>query len=622
MLIWVAGGYGSAPTGNMAYSLDGINWRTGQKLFFTKCTAVAYNGSIWVAAGDTNTNSGANIPPIAYSDNGIDWSGIGTIPDMSFIYASSGKHLVWNGTMFLLSGPSSYMTYSYDGINWHKGGSTAAAIAWNGSEWIGITRGNPPYGYGTIIKSTDGINWTDVTYTSNIATQIVTCSKLIWSNVLRMWVAVGKITDMTTGYTHNIATSTDGIAWTFHRTETYFETECTNIEEGSSVLYGNIFIAGGTSAPGYLSAASTVDPSSGVWTPGGPPFGAYTYGNSLTGGGLWVSVGGVSYGPPRSDIAYSLVGTAGWTQTGFTFKTWTGAVSTDVSAICVACNSNYPTFNSSSSSYSSSSSQIKPSSSSSSSSHSSNSSSSSSSYSSQSEPTSPGHWSAQAVTLDPTSSHMKAVWKLEETSGTRYDSMGTNNLININTPTAVAGKSGNGAGLSSANGFYAPTGWDMQATTGITLSTWVKFKSQPPSGYSGPTLGTGRCSISYLGPTEYYPTTNLLTARVAVKYPNGISGVFVNAPMSLTLNMWYLLTITAAIGERLKFYVNGFFVGDSGIYGVVPDGGIVYSTREAYNTFAGDINIDETYFWKNYALSDAQVAALYNGGTGSFWVPD
>ena len=65
----VAGGVG---TNTLAYSNNGIEWTgIGNSIFTNECDAVAWNGTLWVAGGGgTNT--------LAYSNNGIEWTGIGS----------------------------------------------------------------------------------------------------------------------------------------------------------------------------------------------------------------------------------------------------------------------------------------------------------------------------------------------------------------------------------------------------------------------------------------------------------------------------------------------------------------------------------------------------------------
>ena len=103
---WVAVGSGS---NTIAYSPDGINWTgEGTSIFSSSGQGVAWNGNMWVATGQ-----GPNT--IAYSYDGINWTGLGTS-----IFESSGWGVAWNGNMWVAvgNGSSNSITYSYDGIHW------------------------------------------------------------------------------------------------------------------------------------------------------------------------------------------------------------------------------------------------------------------------------------------------------------------------------------------------------------------------------------------------------------------------------------------------------------------------------------------------------------------------
>jgi len=147
----------------MAYSSDGLGWTgLGKTIFTTNCSGVATNGFVWVAVGN-GTNS------IAYSTDGTNWTGLGTS-----IFTGNGQSICWNGTMFVAGGTgTNKFAYSYDGINWTGLGnplsydigtpqSIATCIWWDGSKFIaGSDNLAFPYlSENTLGYSIDGINWT------------------------------------------------------------------------------------------------------------------------------------------------------------------------------------------------------------------------------------------------------------------------------------------------------------------------------------------------------------------------------------------------------------------------------------------------------------------------------
>jgi len=80
----VAGGQG---LNTLAYSYDGLNWTAlGTTIFSFACYYVLWNGTMFVAVGETNT--------MAYSYNGISWTVISSPP-----VTGAGVALGWNGSM-------------------------------------------------------------------------------------------------------------------------------------------------------------------------------------------------------------------------------------------------------------------------------------------------------------------------------------------------------------------------------------------------------------------------------------------------------------------------------------------------------------------------------------------
>ena len=153
-----------------------------------------WNGSIWVAVG-AGTNS------IAYSSDGLSWTGLGTS------VFTQGLRVVWNGKIFVATGTGTYtMATSANGIQWSGisdnvfgGTPTINALAFNGLQWMAGSDGSS----NRIIQSRNGINWTGLNTTSIFSE----CVALIWNG--SVWVAGGAYNS-----TGRIAYSSDnGITW-------------------------------------------------------------------------------------------------------------------------------------------------------------------------------------------------------------------------------------------------------------------------------------------------------------------------------------------------------------------------------------------------------------------------
>jgi hypothetical protein len=226
--IWVAGGTGP---NTLAYSYDGLNWTgLGKTIFNTGVYDFAWNGTLWVAAGEDTTNT------IAYSYDGIQWVGRGKT--INTRVASVG----WNGKMFVAVGSrtgtaseTANMIYSYDGINWTTNQSTlflkGSCVRWNGTLWVVGASDTSSSNY--MVYSSDGITWTSVINSKTIINHSNGILGLAWNGTL--WVGVGG----GTGGTNSIVYSYDGILWNGVGTSIF--------STGYSVAWnGQMFVACGT----------------------------------------------------------------------------------------------------------------------------------------------------------------------------------------------------------------------------------------------------------------------------------------------------------------------------------------------------------------------------------------
>ena len=191
--LWVAGGQSGSL---MAYSYNGLSWTGVSPLPFTNnCRAVAWNGIMWVAGG-----SGTNT--MAYSSNGIQWTAISPSP-----FTTNGTAVAWNGFMWVAGGNgTNTMAYSYNGINWVVITSYfltyGNGVAWNGFMWVAV--GDSGGGYNTtIMYSYNGINWYALppagTFNNFFGTAVV------WNGTI--WLASGN-------GSNTLLYSKDGITWT------------------------------------------------------------------------------------------------------------------------------------------------------------------------------------------------------------------------------------------------------------------------------------------------------------------------------------------------------------------------------------------------------------------------
>lgn len=202
---WLVGGKGS--TNTMAYSNGGIQWvGLGKSLFETEINNFSkHNNTYILAFGNGLRNT------IAYSIDGLNWNdglalGGGNTKTIFSVQGNSGvyykKENIW---LAVGEGINNSIAYSSDGITWSGMGNSgiveARDIDVNDDMVIIVGKGeiNNPL-YSAIIYSYDGLLW----YSTN--TSIFSeCNSIVWNGSI--WVATGL------GPLHRIAISNNGIKW-------------------------------------------------------------------------------------------------------------------------------------------------------------------------------------------------------------------------------------------------------------------------------------------------------------------------------------------------------------------------------------------------------------------------
>ena len=227
--IWV--GIGEIIPGfssNVRYSYDGENWQSlTNVLNMTTMWTVAYNGSLWVCAGDATASNSA----IQYSSNLTQWN---TTTGNLFTPGYPVRKVAWNGSIWVAVGATANLAtrsiaWSATGTNWTyatSGGFGAGGVggggfdvAWNGSLWVAGGVGSSLEN--SILFSGNGLNW------SNAISGGKTTKCLVWAD--RLWIA-GCYGDFGELF---IQVSLDGKNWT---TSYIFESPYI---VASAIAYGN-----------------------------------------------------------------------------------------------------------------------------------------------------------------------------------------------------------------------------------------------------------------------------------------------------------------------------------------------------------------------------------------------
>jgi hypothetical protein len=224
--LWVAVGEG---TNSIAYSKDGISWTGLGTSIFTVGNAVAWNGTRWVATG-------SNINTLAYSTDGSNWTGVGTTT-----FTQAGNAVAWNGFYWVAVGQgTNTIAYSANGSTWTGLGTSVfqnagTAVAWNGLEWVS---GSSNDSINQIATSPDGSNWTGVAVPTLSNVNGLTYSA---SN----WIATGQ-------GSNSFATSPNGSNWTGVTRSTIFR-------QGYCVANSELLPRGASTLPGVLPVIAAGD---------------------------------------------------------------------------------------------------------------------------------------------------------------------------------------------------------------------------------------------------------------------------------------------------------------------------------------------------------------------------
>lgn len=228
-------------------------------------------------------------------------------------------------------------------------------------------------------------------------------------------------------------------------------------------------------------------------------------------------------------------------------------------------------------------------------------------------------WSANGATLDTYTQYLTAYWNLNQTSGNRGDSAGSNTLTDNNTVGYIAGINGNAANFTAANSeslSLADTA-AVSFTAGFAISFWFQVD----------TLASTRGLISKGALNGEYEVTSFNDASKLFfrAYQSGGTGVYIDGITISAATTYHCVVLGDDTEGKIFMYLNNVSQGTPAAW----DGTVKDSTNTFYigSRNGGDFHnswIDEVAVFKGLTFADqatreAFVAALYNSGTGSFY---
>jgi hypothetical protein len=192
-------------------------------------------------------------------------------------------------------------------------------------------------------------------------------------------------------------------------------------------------------------------------------------------------------------------------------------------------------------------------------------------------------------------------WTLNESSGTRYSSVGNSNpLIQHNTVNSTTGIINNGI-IGNGSGWLTTTSPVISAE--FTINYWtIPNTNGSIQQFSGPLNASLNFNVTFNN--IYY----------------GIPGIIVKlnyySPGGIPTNTWSMATLTRNKDNVIRMYYNGVLVGTkfdptnyTNTYGVfsLPDG--------SYASASNGAKMDELGIWSR-ALSQGEIKGLYNNSKG------
>jgi len=215
--------------------------------------------------------------------------------------------------------------------------------------------------------------------------------------------------------------------------------------------------------------------------------------------------------------------------------------------------------------------------------------------------------------------NLVSYWKLDESSGTRIDSNGSNDLTELGT-----GGVGSATGIVSNGADFERNDQDrlripstsfsgLGFSTVCSFSFWIKFESlSTDNTFIGRWKSGG--NLSYL--VHYNNTLNDLYFRNSSTGSNN-DAAFGNFTPSV--GVWYHLVVTFSSGN-CTFYVDGSDVTNDSTTSLTScytssTADLMLGNNEAATTLGFDGVMDEVGVWSR-VLTSSEVTELYNAGTG------
>ena len=206
---------------------------------------------------------------------------------------------------------------------------------------------------------------------------------------------------------------------------------------------------------------------------------------------------------------------------------------------------------------------------------------------------------------------LTSYWELEEASGTRVDSAGSNDLTDVNTVTSTTGKQGTAASFDKSNTEYLTRSNQIIGTGNFSVAGWFKTVDRTVGQmiFGQGLIGSGTSIISV-----YIESSNI-NFRLRNSSGGNIKSVAVSIPSD---DVFYFVaaTFTESSGRMAISIDGGTETTDTFAGGTITDGNRHRIGADAFNaTQLLDGAVDELGVWAKL-LSASEISDLYASGDG------
>ena len=221
----------------------------------------------------------------------------------------------------------------------------------------------------------------------------------------------------------------------------------------------------------------------------------------------------------------------------------------------------------------------------------------------------------QNAPTNPGTTNLISWWALNETSGTRNDSHGTNHLTDNNTVTYSSGIKYNAGNFTSSNSEYLNINDNVAISTGnidFSLCAWVYLLDTTATHVIFSKTETSNYEIRL----RYNSTSNRFTAALSSNGTTWNSTVTANTFGAISINTWYFICGQHdSVNDLLVINVNKIKDTASANSSGSRDGTGPFFIGTLSTSEYHDGYVDEAVFYKKL-LTDDEVDWLYNSGNG------